>query len=269
MSTPKNSKVANKTSTVTKSKRAQAEPVATFSDSAIVDEIIRRVEAREEFWMPRVRLTPKGDSTLSVLSATSRPKSAQHAGLTIEPIDMTGPPGECEPEWFNIENAPLPPYDVTPERLKSLPLQPEMIPKPIWGENLRKHVSRPEWDVIRRTAYKTFGNRCAICRADTRQNCHEDWEFDDMAHVLRLRGLLSLCDPCHNVKHLGNARRLERMGVLVFDTVIRHFQTVNSCSRYEFRLCEIQGNMIWAKRSRHKWTVDFGDLLPTSTVTDE
>lgn len=115
-----------------------------------------------------------------------------------------------------------------------LKLTTELVPENVWFGNLRKLVPKKEWDRIRKAAYAAQGNKCAICGAEGRLNCHEAWEYDDAKRLQRLTGFVALCTMCHHVKHLGMANILARQGHLDYEAVVQHFMDVNGCDRKTF-----------------------------------
>jgi len=112
-----------------------------------------------------------------------------------------------------------------------LKLTIELVPSTSWYDNLRKYTSKEDWDKIRKRTYAEYGNRCGICEAEGRLNCHEIWEYDDKKHIQRLVGFIALCDMCHHVKHIGLAGILASEGKLDYEKVVEHFMKVNNCDR--------------------------------------
>jgi hypothetical protein len=170
--------------------------------------------------------------------------------------------------FHSIENAPPPPLPLPPGRLNSFPLRIELIPKQLYYQNLRNAMPRRKWRGIADGVKESAGYRCTICGAEPPLECHEDWLFDEGAHVLRLRGFLALCKLCHHVKHIGLARTFARQGVLDFEAIIKHFQAVNQCTRYEFKeheSAEIQKSL---QRNRHDWKMDLGEFAGMLTASD-
>jgi hypothetical protein len=136
----------------------------------------------------------------------------------------------------------------------------ELVPSTSWYKNMRKVVSRAQWDTIRKRAYAESGHKCGICEAEGRLNCHEIWEYDDRAHVQKLVGFIALCDLCHHVKHIGLANILAAEGKLDLEQVINHFMDVNRCSRARFEKYRQQAFNQWHERSGHEWKVDLGEF---------
>jgi hypothetical protein len=134
----------------------------------------------------------------------------------------------------------------------------ELIPKPLWETNLRTQIGRAGWDRIRHAAYADSGNRCAICGAEGRLECHERWEYDDAAHVQKLVGFLALCVQCHQVKHFGRSVMVAKEGRLDLEAVMLHFMTVNGCDRAALVAHRKAKGSQWKERSEHQWTLDLG-----------
>lgn len=134
----------------------------------------------------------------------------------------------------------------------------ELVPKPVWYSNLRKVMPRSQWDVLRRRVYAEYHHVCGICGASGRLECHERWEYDDVAHVQKLLGFFALCVWCHHVKHLGLADILVSEGKLDMERVIAHFMRVNQCSRDDFEDARREAFAIWTRRNHYQWRTDLG-----------
>lgn len=142
---------------------------------------------------------------------------------------------------------------------KELRLKIELVPSTSWYNNLRKYITKEDWDKIRKTAYANYGYRCGICGAEARLNCHEIWEYDDKKHIQKLKGFIALCDMCHHVKHMGLARIFASKGKLDYEKVIEHFMKVNKCDRIIFERHKEKAFVQREKRSSHEWQVDLGE----------
>jgi hypothetical protein len=140
----------------------------------------------------------------------------------------------------------------------TLRLTIELVPESCRYSNLRKAVSRENWDIIRRRVYAEAGLRCAVCGRSSKLNCHEIWDYDDTRRVQTLMGFTALCDMCHYVKHLGFAQVLAAKGQLNYDNVIAHFCRVNKCVLADFREHETAVFWKWLFRSVKPWTTDLG-----------
>ncbi len=142
--------------------------------------------------------------------------------------------------------------------MKHYPLTIELVPKTAWYTNVRSNVSKEEWNCIRKKSYQNAGYVCEIC-GDTGLNqnhkhpveCHEIWQYDDLNHIQKLTGLISLCPNCHTVKHSGLATTKGKL-----ETVIRQLQKVNSMTFEEATEYLQESFLKWIDRSQHEWTLD-------------
>jgi hypothetical protein len=123
---------------------------------------------------------------------------------------------------------------------------------------MRKVVPKAEWDKIRKSAYAEQNDRCGICGAEGRLECHELWEYDDEKHIQTLRGFIALCSLCHRVKHIGLAGIHASKGILDYEQVVDHFLKVNECSRDVFEQHKKQAFEQWRVRSQYQWEVNLG-----------
>lgn len=61
-----------------------------------------------------------------------------------------------------------------------LPLQIELVPSTAFGENLRKLLTKTEWDKVRKAVYKRAGYKCEICGGKGEKHpveAHEEWLY--------------------------------------------------------------------------------------------
>jgi len=140
-----------------------------------------------------------------------------------------------------------------PAREKLL-LTVEMVPEPLWERNLRKILSRSEWDRLRKMAYRRADYRCEVCGAsgvDQGFNwpveCHEVWHYDDATHVQRLDRLIALCPLCHQVKHIGRVSATE--GPSGVARCLNHLKKVNGWSDEEVTSHVEEVTSSWRYRS--------------------
>lgn len=143
------------------------------------------------------------------------------------------------------------------ESLRTL-LTIEMVPKTCWYSNVRSHVSKDEWDRLRRIVFERAGRACEICGSKGRRwpvECHEVWLYDDERHVQKLERLIALCPACHEVKHIGLAGVRGRQA-----QALAHLAKVNGWSREDARLYLEACFEQWSRRSRHEWTLDISYL---------
>ncbi|MGB8509051.1 MAG: HNH endonuclease [Pyrinomonadaceae bacterium] len=143
------------------------------------------------------------------------------------------------------------------ERVREL-LTIELVPHTSWYKNVRSHVSREEWERLRKLTAERAGHRCEICRGRGDKwpvECHEIFAYDDATHVQRLVKLIALCPACHEVKHLGLAGVRGRRAA-----AIAHLARVNHWSTADAELYAEASFELWHRRSNHKWTLDLSHL---------
>ncbi len=178
----------------------------------------------------------------------------------------------------------------TREDAAQLRLTVEPVPKTLANKNLRT-LAGSRWDRERKRVYAEYGYRCGICGVtpeDGRLECHEVFEYDDVARVQKLSKLIALCSRCHSIKNWGWARKawvpgkvfsawedekklasyregnykIDREGNKNRATLLEdHFMTVNECDLKAMREHVIEESEAWARRSQYEdWQTDFGEF---------
>ena len=137
----------------------------------------------------------------------------------------------------------------------------ELIPKTVFGENLRNRLTATQWDKCKKFAKDQSNGVCALCGnvgAKGRVECHELWEWTETkdVHIQRLVGLIALCPRCHSAKHYGRA---QLMGFA--DDANEQLLDVNGWTRAELKSHILTATAEWIERSRHEWQLDL-DWLP-------
>jgi 5-methylcytosine-specific restriction endonuclease McrA len=139
-----------------------------------------------------------------------------------------------------------------PENTK---LTVELVPSTCWFSNVRDHVTKEQWDRLRRQTYQKANYVCEICGGRGPEwpvECHEIWKYDDDSHIQTLIGLIALCPSCHQVKHIGLAGLQGKGGVAK-----EHLAKVNEWTKQQ---TDKYLNAVWAtwrERSQHHWKLDF------------
>ena len=85
-------------------------------------------------------------------------------------------------------------------------LKIELVPEPLFGVNLRSKLTTKGWDIVRRTAYKEYDYKCAVCGGVGKKHpveAHELWIYDDCAGKQYLSEVIAVCPACHECFHLG------------------------------------------------------------------
>src|SRR3712207_8436185 len=84
----------------------------------------------------------------------------------------------------------------------------ELVPRTAWFKNVRSHVTREEWERLKKIVFGRAGHRCEVCGGRGPRwpvECHEVFAYDDERRVQKLTALVALCPACHEVKHIGLA----------------------------------------------------------------
>lgn len=142
-------------------------------------------------------------------------------------------------------------------------LVPNLVPQLLWGENLRKGLSRGDWDFLSMHTYARFGRRCAICGGREKKwpvECHEVWEyrpFDEKSGIALLKELRSLCSLCHRVNHLGKAR----VDGLYQKTLV-YMAEINGWSIGQAQSVAKKAFDLWERLSKKQWAVGYDDEEP-------
>lgn len=138
----------------------------------------------------------------------------------------------------------------------------ELIPSTCHFSNVRTTVTPKEWDKIRHISYEAADHKCEICgNVGTKQGyrhkveCHEIWEYDDVNHVQKLIGLISLCPKCHQVKHIGRAIAIGKK-----DECYRHLIYVNKWTIEQVQNHVLASFELHKERSKYEWTLDLSLL---------
>ena len=138
-------------------------------------------------------------------------------------------------------------------------LEIELVPEFSWYSNMRKVMTKEEWDKLRKSVYAEYNYQCGICESKGMLHCHEIWKYDDVNYTQTLSGFIALCPMCHHVKHIGFAGILADRGELNFDDVIAHFIKVNECDIGVFNKHYLEAFEQWENRSNHLWNINLGE----------
>ena len=134
----------------------------------------------------------------------------------------------------------------------------ELVPATAWGANLRSILEPSHWDQLRRASYRKAKYRCEICGGKGPKHpveCHEIWHYDDKKHIQTLKGLISLCPNCHQVKHIGHAHLIGKG-----QDAREHLQRCNQWSPSEVAQYLEQVFAQWEERSQFEWQLDLSWL---------
>lgn len=95
-----------------------------------------------------------------------------------------------------------------------------------------------------------------ICGAPTsRLEAHEQWEYDDINCVQKLKNVVAVCRACHEVIHIGRTQLAGRER-----EACEHFMKVNGVSYAEYRKALGEANAKHRERSAKEWKIDVSEL---------
>ena len=133
----------------------------------------------------------------------------------------------------------------------------ELVPATCWFSNVRSALPG-HWDLIRRSAYQKAGYVCEVCGGKGSRHpveCHEVWRYDDENLRQVLTGMVALCPPCHEVKHIGLATKRGRRR-----EALEHLARINGWSHERASEYVQECFEEWQLRSLDEWSVDFSVL---------
>lgn len=139
-------------------------------------------------------------------------------------------------------------------------LIPNLVPEPLWGENLRKYLRKEDWDFLRKHTYAQSSYRCLICGGKGERwpvECDEVWEYrllEDGRGMAVLIGLRALCPRCHRVNHLGKANVDG-----YYNETIKHMAYINGWSLKRAEQTAEEAFRIFNERSQKNWLLAYDD----------
>ena len=139
---------------------------------------------------------------------------------------------------------------------KKLKLTIELVPASAWSNNLRSLLKPQMWNDLRKSVYKRYHYKCAMCGSGGRLHAHEVWEYDDKKHIQKLAEIIAPCSKCHAVKHIGLAGIQASEGKLNYDNLVKHFMKVNNCDRETFEKHRNDAFKKFEQQSKHEWSLD-------------
>ena len=148
-------------------------------------------------------------------------------------------------------------------------LQLELIPGPLWGNNLRCNIvglGPGRWLKLSRATRAALG-KCSICGGKDRLHGHENWRYLEKSRsgIATLVGVDAICIICHSVQHWGRIQLLVAAGIMSKADerrLTRHFMKVNKCSKAAFERHVMRAFSIWRTRSKKKWKIDWSEFEP-------
>lgn len=166
--------------------------------------------------------------------------------------------------WFWLSQEELP-EDLAPflppnaeSSWAGLRLFIELVPRTCWLSNVRNHVTKEQWDTIRKHTFRTARYVCQICggKGDNWPvECHELFQYDDAANAQKLLAFQALCPPCHRVKHFGMTQ-VKGLEAEAFAQLCR----VNGWTDEQARKHVREQFALWHERSEREWSIDLSYL---------
>lgn len=157
-----------------------------------------------------------------------------------------------------------------------LRLRINMIPKPLFRENLRKYLTQTAWLKLRQDLISERGCTCELCGAPIANpsdvDAHEQWDYEPLARPARatVTGIKLACADCHAVVHFGLQFALVQQGKLPasrLEHLEQHFCRVNGVGPRMFSIHVNAATERWAELNEQtSWQLDFGEyssLLPS------
>ncbi len=154
------------------------------------------------------------------------------------------------------------------KQLSKYKLWGNLVPKKSFYANLRKVISKKDWDILRKLVYKKDSYKCYICgQTNIRFEAHEEWTYNYGEAIQKLDTINALCKLCHLNKHLGYASILIKKGELDENSLIQHWCMVNGVKKEKFREYSNQVIRLWNLKNTFDWTiVDFyGKIISKDT----
>jgi hypothetical protein len=143
----------------------------------------------------------------------------------------------------------------------------EFVPTTCWFSNVRDHVTPATWKKIAAVIAEQAGNRCEICGGRGYRHpveCHEVWFYDDKTLTQKLVRLIALCPSCHEVKHIGYAKKRGRL-----NKALAHMAEVNQWHITRANIYRKNMFTLWKRRSSFPWKLDLSYLNETFGIKIE
>ncbi len=157
------------------------------------------------------------------------------------------------------------------EANNDLKMRVELIPRNLWGSNLRTLLRPATWNRLRKACYEKAGHVCEVCGhtgleqgRKHKVEAHERWEYNDTTNTQTYRGLIALCPRHHEVAHIGRALATGRGGRAIQLLAITNDSTIAETEEYVSQCMMI--HMIRSQRG--DWSLNLQDLLKEEALTD-
>jgi len=153
-----------------------------------------------------------------------------------------------------------------------------MVPRPLWGLNLRRVLPKSRWNKIRQNLIADCGLRCQTCGwVETESKsifAHEEWGYDTgcTPAIARLDGLKLSCWRCHAVEHFGATGNMVISGELTEKAIkdtFEHFCRLNGVGRDDFQAHLTKVKAEWVRLNQLHWQVDWGTFTSLVVAAEQ
>ena len=142
------------------------------------------------------------------------------------------------------------------KELSKYKLWGNLIPKRSFYVNLRKVLTKNQWDLLRNFVYKKDSYKCFICGiSEVPLEAHEHWKYDYENSIQKLHDINSLCRLCHLNNHLGLASILTREGKLDSRIIVEHWCKINQEKIINFKHYKKKVKRLWELRNQFEWKI--------------
>ena len=144
-----------------------------------------------------------------------------------------------------------------------LRLRMELIPEPLWGQNLRTELGKTKWRRLRDALAARRKPGCAVCDSRAPLQGHEVWDYAETktAGIATLQDINLICQDCSSIHHFGRFHLLfAQSKPQEYERVIKHALRVNGCDMATWEQHGREAKAAYDRRSKLSWTVDYGWL---------
>ncbi len=162
-------------------------------------------------------------------------------------------------KWYVPDGTPVDAFEKWEPWVKLLSV--DLVPLSACSSNLRSVLSDAEWELCKRFAKNKSANVCSICGGVGPKHpveCHERWKFDEETGVQSLITLEALCPDCHEVTHMGLARKLGKATY-----AMSHLRNVNRWDQETAEMHTREAFALGERRSKRTWILDVSWLKET------
>jgi len=121
-----------------------------------------------------------------------------------------------------------------------------LVPEKTFNINLRKVLSKEEWEILRKAVYKKANYECYICGASTPNlEIHKEWLYDYNSSIQQLNEINALCDLCYLNKHPD--RKHDKAKSILHWSLVNN-EAYNNFEKYEKlvrELRDLRNNFDW------------------------